>query len=214
MIEHGPSALTDPELLAIFFGTGVPGMNAVDLGRMLMRKYETLTGVCRRTYPELRDHKGIGPAKAMNLAAAFELGRRLAKEEYNSKPLDTPKAIYELLSPQMRGLAKECLRVLLLTTRFTLLANEEIHVGTVNETLAHPRDILRPVISHGAYAFVIAHNHPSGDPTPSAADGAFTRRLREASDLLQVRLMDHIIIGQPGKANPNGYFSFREAGMF
>lgn len=212
LLQRGAQSLSDGELLALFFGTGTRGLSAVDLGRALLTKFGSLGALCRREVKELMQQKGIGEAKAIHLAAALELGRRLAAERFRDEPLDSPEALAEYLGPQLRPLAKESLRVVLLNTRLNLLATEEIHLGSVNETMAHPREILRPVIAHGAYAFVVAHNHPSGDPTPSQADRSFTQRLKQAAEILQVRMLDHIIIGQPGPQNPHGYFSFRETG--
>ena len=156
--------------------------------------------------------KGVGPAKAVQLAAAFGLGQRLAFETIAARPMERPEAVYELLGAEMRTLERESLRVVLLDTKLHLLRVEEISLGSLNETTAHPREILRPAVVYAAFAFVLVHNHPSGDPTPSDADRRMTRKLIEAANLLQIRMNDHIIIGapQPGK---RPYFSFAEAGM-
>ena len=111
----------------------------------------------------------------------------------------------------MRALHKESLRTILLDTRYNLIRVEEISLGSVNESIAHPRDVFRPAVIHSAYAVIVAHNHPSGDPSPSQADHSLTRRLREAAELLQIKLLDHIIIGAPNENRPP-YFSFKEMG--
>jgi DNA repair protein RadC len=116
------------------------------------------------------------------------------------------------MGPLLQNLPRESLRVVLLDTRHRLLHAEEVSLGTINESLAHPREILRPAISHGAYAFVLVHNHPSGDPMPSEADRALTRRIREAADLMQIHLLDHVIIGRERPGAPP-YFSFKEHGL-
>jgi DNA repair protein RadC len=161
---------------------------------------------------ELAKEKGIGPTKAIQLAAAFALGARLARETISQQKLDNPALIYEMLGPEMRALSRESLRVLLLDTKHHLLRVEEISLGSLNESIAHPREIFRPAIAHSAYAVVLVHNHPSGDPTPSQADRQLTVRLIEGARLLQIRLIDHIIIGAPREGLPP-YFSFREHGL-
>ena len=155
--------------------------------------------------------KGVGLAKACEMAAAFELGKRLAKQTAQSEPLGTPEKIYAFMGPLLQNLPRESLRVVLLDTRHRLIHQEEVSLGTINESLAHPREILRPAISHGAYAFVLVHNHPSGDSTPSEADRSLTRRIREAADLMQIHLLDHVIIGRQRPSAPP-YFSFKEHG--
>lgn len=210
LLEKGIDSLSDDELLAIFFNTGVVGMNVVELSRGLLKKYGSLTALSRASVQELMQNKGIGQAKAIHLAAALGLGKRLAYAKFKETPMDTPRAMADLLGPEMRLLNQESLRVILLSTRLTLISVQEIHLGSVNEVSANVRDILRPIIVQGAYAFGIAHNHPSGDPEPSAADRNFTRRIKEAAELMQLKFLDHIIIGQCGAQYPDGYFSFRE----
>ncbi len=211
MLRCGGGALTDAELLAIFFGSGVVGMSAVGLGKLFMDRYGSLHALSRLSVEELKAQKGIGEAKALHLAAAFELGKRLARQTYDGTPMDHPEAILNLLGAEMRAEPQEVLKVVLLTTRLTLLGVEELTRGTLNETIAHPRDILHHVIRRRAYGFIIVHNHPAGDPSPSSADRNFTRRLREASEIMQVTFVDHIIIGLPSLVHA-GYFSFRENG--
>ena len=212
MIRSGPGALTDAELLAIFFGSGVVGLSAVGLGKLFMDRYRSLHALSRLSVAELKAQKGIGEAKALHLAAAFELGKRLSRENFTSLPMNTPDAVVGLLGAEMRAEPQEVLKVVLLSTRLTLLGVEELTRGTLNETVAHPRDVLHHVIRRRAHSFVIVHNHPAGDPQPSTADRTFTRRLREASEIMQVGMVDHIIIGLPSSQHP-GYFSFRESGM-
>jgi DNA repair protein RadC len=120
--------------------------------------------------------------------------------------------VYELLGAEMRALDKESLRVLLLDTRLRLKHSEEVSLGSVNESIAHPREIFRPAIVHSAYGIILAHNHPSGDPSPSEADRRLTRRVAEAGVLLQIKLIDHIIIGSP-ETGRLPYYSFREGGL-
>jgi DNA repair protein RadC len=192
--------------------TGVKGANAVEVGGQLLMRYKTLSGLCQCNADQLAAIHGIGPAKAVQLAAAFELGRRLAKETVRRDKIDSPELVNEFFGAEMRALQKESLRVLLLDTRYRLIEAKEISVGSVNESIAHPREIFQPAIIASAYAVIVAHNHPSGDPTPSAADHSLTRRLAEVAELLQIKLLDHVIIGSPAEGRP-AYFSFKEAGV-
>ena len=211
---RGSDALSDAELLAIFLRTGTPGRSAVTVGaEMLKAAGGSLVGLAAKNAKELRKlAKGIGPAKACELEAAFEVGKRIARQTARSEPLNSPEKIYAFMGPHLQSLPRESLRVILLDTRHRMLHDEEVSRGTLNESLAHPREIMRPAVSHGAYAFVLVHNHPSGDPTPSEADRSMTRRLREAAELLQIHLLDHVIIGREREGAPP-YFSFKEHGL-
>jgi DNA repair protein RadC len=212
LAAHGASALTDPELLAILLRTGVAGANVVDVARELLKRYGSLAGLSRCTVDELSKIRGIGFAKAVQLVAAFGLGKRLARETLSKQKLDSPELVHELVGTEMRMLRKESLRVILLDTRYHLIRIEEISLGSINESIAHPRDVFRPALISSAYAVIVVHNHPSGDASPSQTDHGLTRRLAEAAELLQIKLLDHIIIGAPTERSP-GYFSFKEAGV-
>ena len=206
---HGAPALTDAELIAILLRTGVTGKNVVDLARELLKQYGSLRELSRCSVDELSKIRGVGPAKALHLVAAFGLGQRLAQQTLSKQKLDSPELVHELLGEEMRKLRKESLRVVLLDTRYHLIRVEEVSVGSVNESIAHPRDVFRPALVASAYAVIVVHNHPSGDASPSQTDHSLTRRLAEAAELLQIRLLDHVIIGE---GDP-GYFSFKEAGV-
>ena len=212
LAAHGAQALSDAELIAILLRTGVRGKNAVEVGGEILEKYKTLSGLTRTSASELRKIRGIGSAKAVQLAAAFKLGERMAKEKISREKIDSPELVNEFFGAEMRTLQKESLRVLLLDTRYRLLETQEISVGSVNESIAHPREVFRPALLAAAYALIVVHNHPSGDPTPSRADHSLTRRLAEAAELLQIKLLDHVIIGSPGEGRAP-YFSFKEAGV-
>ncbi len=212
LLARGPTALIDPELIAILLGSGVRGANAIEVARQLLEKYQSLTGLSRCTVDELKKVRGVGKAKAMHLVAAFQLGRRLANERLARQKLDSPELVYELLEAEMRALHKESLRVILLDTRYHHLGTEQISLGSVNESIAHPRDVFRPAMLASAYAVIVVHNHPSGDPSPSQSDHSLTRRLAEAAELLQIKLLDHVIIGAPAEGR-QPYFSFKEAGV-
>jgi DNA repair protein RadC len=212
LMARGAAALTDPELIAILLRTGVRGANAIEVARELLVKYKSLGDLSRCTVKELAAIRGIGNAKAVQLVAAFGLGQRLARESFARKKIDSPELVCDLVGAEMRMLHKESLRVILLDTRYHMLRIEEISIGSINESIAHPRDVFRPAIIFSAYAVVVVHNHPSGDPSPSQADHSLTRRLSEAAELLQIKLLDHIIIGAPAEGR-HPYFSFKEAGV-
>lgn len=208
----GAGALSDSELIAILLRTGMQGANAIDVARKLLAEYQSLSGLARCTVAELSKIKGVGPAKAVQLAAAFGLASRLARETLVRQRLDAPELINELLGAEMRALGRESLRLVLLDTKYHLLRVEEISQGSLNESIAHPREVFRPALIYSAFAVVLVHNHPSGDPTPSSADHQLTRRLVQGAELLQIRLLDHVIIGS-GDNGRQPYFSFKEAGV-
>ena len=212
LLGRGAAALTDPELIAILLRTGLPGANAVEVARQLLERYGSLSGLSRCTVKEIASIRGIGAAKAIQLVAAFGLGQRLANERLSRQRLDSPELVHDLVAAEMRTLHKESLRVILLDTRYHLLRMEEVSLGSVNESIAHPRDVFRPAVISSAYAVIVVHNHPSGDPSPSQSDHSLTRRLAEAAELLQIKLLDHIIIGAPAEGRLP-YFSFKEAGV-
>lgn len=211
--KHGIGSLTDAELLAIFIRTGRPGRNALAIASELLASSAGLVALSRDTAIEIRKRvSGIGKAKSIELAAAFEIGKRLARNREERPVLDTPEKLYQMFGQEFQALRRESLRVILLDTKLRLLLTEEIALGSINECVAHPREIFRPAIIHSAYAVVLVHNHPSGDPQPSGADRRLTSSLREAAAMLQINLIDHLILGSPdGGRLP--YFSFRDAGL-
>jgi DNA repair protein RadC len=213
LAAHGPGALTTAELIAILLRTGIQGANAVEVARKLLEKYGSLGGLSRCSVDELKKIKGVGFAKSVQLVAAFGLGDRLGREKWAKQKIDSPEIVNDLLGSEMRMLRKESLRAILLDTRYHLIRIEQVSLGSGNESIAHPREIFRPAVVSGAYAVIVVHNHPSGDASPSQADHSLTRRLAEAAQLLQIKLLDHVIIGAPGADGNPGYFSFKEAGV-
>jgi DNA repair protein RadC len=213
LLRLGPASLSDAELLALFINTGIPGENAIQVAQRLLKTHGSLAQLARLTPQLLRGEKALGPAKAALLTAAFEIGRRAERETLIEQPLSTPELIYQFAGPEMRHLPHETVRVLLVNTRLSFVRQEQISHGTVNESMAHPRDVLRPAIAHAAWGFILVHNHPSGDPSPSDADFRMTRRIREASEVLGIKFLDHVIIGAPSETRSSPYFSFREAGI-
>jgi DNA repair protein RadC len=212
LAAHGANALSDTELIAIILRTGIKGASAIEVGRKLLQEFQTLGGLARCSVPELARIKGVGPAKAVQLAAAFGLAARLARETLSKQRMDKPQLIYELLGAEMRALSRESLRLVLLDTKLQLIRVEEISLGSLNESVAHPREIFRPAFLYSAFAMILVHNHPSGDPAPSEADRRLTVRLCEIASLLQIQLIDHVIVGSADNQRLP-FFSFREAGM-
>ena len=212
LAHRGAAALSDAELIAILLRTGIQGANAVEVARSLLARFQSLGGLARASVRELASIKGVGPTKAVQLAAAFGLGQRLARETLTKTPLNSSALLYDFLGAEMRALQKEALRVVLLDTRLHLIRVEEISLGSLDQSIAHPREIFRPAIIYSAYAIMLVHNHPSGDPAPSEADKTITRHLVEAARLLQIKLLDHVIIGAPAP-DRLPYFSFAEKGM-
>ena len=212
LFAQGHGALSDGELLSILIRTGIVGLSAVELGRQLLKRYGSLGGLSRCSASELAKVRGLSDSKASQLVAAFGLASRLSAECVRRERIDSPERVFQLLGMEMRILTKESLRVVLLDTRYQLMRVEEISRGTVNESIAHPRDIFGPVLTAAAFAFILVHNHPSGDPTPSEADRRLTARLTEASKLLQVQLLDHVILGSADNGR-SPWFSFKQIGM-
>src|ERR1700680_2425663 len=212
LATHGAAALTDPELIAILLRTGVAGKNVLEVARHLLKEFGSLGRFCRCSVDELARIRGVGFAKAVQLVAAFGLGQRLARETLSKQKIDSPELVNELIGAEMRRLHKESLRVILLDTRYHLIRIEEVSIGSVNESIAHPRDVFRPAVVSSAYGVIVVHNHPPRAPTPRQTDHSLTRRLSEAEELLQIKLLDHIIIGAPSEQGA-GYFSFKEAGV-
>ena len=212
MEKYGAASLSNAELIAIFLSSGVIGRNVIQVAGDLLDKYGSLQELGRLPVSEYRNNKGIGPAKACKLAAAFELGSRLSREKLRHQPLDSPDLIYEHFGHQLSNLASENAIVVTVNSRLEHTSTTTVSIGTVNETTAHPREIMRPVISRNAYGFILIHNHPSGDPSPSRADHTITTELGKAAEIMKIRFVDHVIIGRPAPGHP-GFFSFRAAGV-
>ncbi|MBP6783702.1 MAG: DNA repair protein RadC [Verrucomicrobiales bacterium] len=213
LFDRGPSALSDSEILALFFSTGRAGVSAIELGREMISRFGSLRNLSRASIQELQQIPGIGPAKAAQLSAVFEFGRRLAHEPFSDRSITSPEDVFALVGPEMQMLAQESVRVILLNHRKRLIHLGEVFRGTGNESFANPSEILRKAISHGANSIVLVHNHPSGDPSPSNADHEVTRRLKTACLAIGVEFTDHIIVGCQSRHAGDPYFSFREAGL-
>jgi DNA repair protein RadC len=211
----GADALSHAELIAILLRTGLKGANAVEVGRQVLQKFGTLQLLAQASVADLQKVRGIGRDKAVTLMAAFALARKMAAElQWESPMLDNPENVVRLLREQNLLRSVETLQVLLLNTRRKLIRVEEISDGTLDTVLVHPREVFKSAIAANAHAIVLAHNHPSGDPTPSAADIKVTRDLIRAGQLLKIEVIDHIIIGRATSERAKDYASLRELGLF
>lgn len=210
----GVHALSDSELLALMLHTGVPGTPILVVASQLVAEAGSVANLATWSVADFVRLKGIGQAKAKQLVAMLELGRRIMQPPAEKPVLNRPELVTQHLKPITHGLAVEKFWVMCLNRKNRLIKLCEVTSGTATSSLAHPREVFREAIRHGATAIVCAHNHPSGDPAPSAADVQVTRQLREAAKAVDIELLDHVIVGTP-EADPNtrGFYSFREAGV-
>lgn len=214
-MERGAMALSPAELIAILVKTGLPGMNALDIGRQLMQKFGSLGALARASVDELQCIRGIGPDKAVTLVAAFTLASKMAEEVQRESPvLDNPAAIADLLREQNRLKDVETFQILLLNTRRRLIRVEQVSQGILDTILVHPREVFKSAIAARAAAIVLVHNHPSGDPSPSDADIKVTRDLIRAGQLMKIEVLDHVILGRATVDRAKDYSSLRELGHF
>jgi len=211
----GPSAVSPAELVAILLRTGLKGTNVADIGKQVVGKYGSLHALAQASLEDLETIKGIGPDKAVTLLAAFTLARKMADELRQDSPLlETPDAVATMLREQNRRSEVEIFQVVLLNTRRRLIDIKQISQGTLDTILVHPREVFKFAIAANAAALVLAHNHPSGDPTPSEADIKVTRDLIRAGQLLKIEVLDHVIIGRATQERPKDFVSLRELGYF
>lgn len=196
LLAHGPAVLSDAELLAIFLGSGRQGLDVVSSARRLLSRQGSLRDLLERTPKELLKLPGIGPARACALLAALELGHRhLAAGLTRGEALTDPQAAGRYFSQRLRGLPHEVFAALFMDTRHRAIAFEELFRGTVDGAEVHPREVVRRALAHNAAAVIVGHNHPSGNGEPSAADRAITLRLKQSLALVEIRLLDHFIVG-------------------
>lgn len=195
LLAQGAGVLSDAELLALFLGSGLRGRDAITTARELLQSHGPLRALLERSPLELARLPGLGPARACLLVAALELGhRRLGADLERGVALDDPMAAGHYFAQRLRGLTREVFAVLFLDTRHRALAFEEMFRGTLDGAEVHPREVVRRALAHNAAALIVGHNHPSGNPEPSAADRALTARLKQALSLVDLRLLDHFVI--------------------
>ena len=196
LIQQGAEALSDTELLAIFLRTGSIGKTAVDLARELLQSFGGLSALLDASATQFCRHHGLGTAKYAQLQASQELARRHLQEKMQREQVFTsPETVSSYLRLQLQGRKQEVFAALFLDSQHRLIAFEELFHGTIDGAAVYPREVVRRALEHNAAALILAHNHPSGVAEPSDADERITRRLREALALVDIRVLDHIVVG-------------------
>jgi DNA repair protein RadC len=209
--KHGAEVLSDAELVAIFLRTGMKGRNAIELARELLARHP-LNSLVSAPLEELSRIKGIGATKAIQLKAAFEVAKRLARPRERIVVND-PATAANLVREVMRDLDREEFRVVLLNTKNALIRVADVSRGSLNASIVEPREVFKDAIAASAAGMILVHNHPSGDPTPSSEDIAITKRLVKAGELLNISVHDHIVIGLPAVGSDRDYVSLKELGL-
>ncbi len=196
LLARGPQALSDAELLAIFIRSGMRGRTALDLARNALSELGGLRALLECDRRRLCRMPGIGSAKFVELSASLELGRRYLESRLKrGDPLASPGDTRRFLQSRLKGHAHEVFACLFLDNRHRVICFEELFHGTIDGASVHPREVVRRALSHNAAAIILSHNHPSGVAEPSRADRALTRRLKEAAALVDVRVLDHVVVG-------------------
>ncbi len=208
LINSGPESLSDAEILAILLRVGNHETTAIDLARKVIHDFGGFRGLDTRSVAELCEINGIGPAKAAQIKAAIELGKRLFLEKTKiSDKIGSSEDVFRIVKPHLRDLGKEVFKVILLTSRNTIILNKTLFEGSLTESIVSPREIIKEALNQSAASVVFVHNHPSGNPSPSEEDKRATRRLKTACEAVGIHVLDHIIVGHAG------YFSFADSGL-
>jgi DNA repair protein RadC len=208
LLLRGPEQLSDAELLAVVLPTAAGPAGPVERGRALLARFGSLRGVLGAAPRALAEVPGLGPARVALLRAVGELARRAVEQRVvRHAPLRTSAEVYRHCGARLAALRKEQFHVLLLDGKNRLIKEVRISEGSLTASLVHPREVFVPVIEESAAAIILVHNHPSGDPTPSAEDIAITQRLRQVGELMGVRVLDHVVIGD------GRYVSFVDEGL-
>jgi DNA repair protein RadC len=206
LIRFGPENLSDAELLAILLRIGRKEESALDLGRRLIKEAGGLVGIDGKGTPELCQIKGIGVAKAAQLRAAFEIGKRLVSVRGKKQgKITSSQDAYQILSPHLQHRKREVFKAVFLTRRNTIIREQTLFEGSLTESLISPREVVKSGLAYSAAGVIFVHNHPSGDCSPSPEDRTVTEQLVQACKLVNIRVVDHIIIGN------HGYYSFADA---
>ncbi len=195
----GSHTLTDAELLAVMLGTGLPGQNVLQLAHSLLEDFHGLAGLLQASPADLRAAKGLGgSARRAQLLAVLELSRRVLLQKMRKRDvMNNPETVKQFLQLQMGAYPQEVFAVVFMDAQYRLLSFQEMFKGTLNQTSVYPREVVKLALDQGAAAVILAHNHPSGDVRPSAADSTLTRTLQTALSMVDVKVLDHIIVG-PG----------------
>lgn len=208
LLQRGPQALADAELLALLLRTGFAGTGVLQLAQQVLDSFGGWAGLLRATPDDLKRIKGLGPAKRAELAAVLEIARRALAEPLVSAPVfDRPQAVKDYVALRLGGMEHEVFAVLFLDGQHRLLAMEEMFRGTLTQTSVYPREVVKRALALNAGAAILAHNHPSGVAEPSRADEFLTTSIKSALQLVDVRLLDHLVVGA------GGVVSFAERGL-
>jgi len=206
--KFGPEALSAQELLALVIGRGISKKSVMSIAQELLAKFGNIKAIGQATIEELSQIKGIGLAKAAQIKACFELGKR---EDLEPEPRDfdikNPESVVKAIRSSIKDKAKEHFKLILLNPRNKIIGISTISIGTLNASLVHPREVFKDAIVHSAASVVLAHNHPSGDPEPSEDDINITKKLVDSGKLLGIEVLDHIVIGK------DNFCSFKERGL-
>lgn len=199
LLAMGSQTLTDAELLAVMLGTGLPGQNVLQLAHALLEHFYGLAGLLQASPADLRAAKGLGgSARRAQLLAVLELSRRVLLQKMRKRDvMNNPDTVKQFLQLQMGAYPQEVFAVVFMDAQYRLLSFQEMFKGTLNQTSVYPREVVKLALEQGAAAVILAHNHPSGDVRPSAADSTLTRTLQTALSMVDVKVLDHIIVG-PG----------------
>ena len=210
LIKYGSSNMSEAHLLGILIGSGDrrAKKNAVDLGRDLLKKFGNLENIDQASITEICQVKGIGSAKAAQIKAALEVGKRMsAKTSVKKIKMKSSRIFFDHFSPFLKNLKKEIVKIVLLDPKLQFIKEITISEGSLNASIVHPREVMIPAIKESAASFALIHNHPSGDPTPSQKDFEITHRLNQTGKIIGINMIDHIIIGG------NSFFSFADEGL-
>jgi DNA repair protein RadC len=208
LLSQGPAALADAELLALLLRTGIQGTGVLQLAEQLLQRFGGVSGLLRTESAVLAGVKGLGPAKRAELQAVMELARRALIAQLVERPVfDSPTAVRDYLRLQLADLGHEVFAVLFLDAQHRLLVYEPLFRGTLTQTSVYPREVLKRALALNAAAVILAHNHPSGVAEPSRADEFLTQQLKTALALIDVRVLDHLVVGRQGTV------SFAERGL-
>jgi DNA repair protein RadC len=208
LLAQGPGALADAELIALLLRTGLPGVSVLQLAQQMLDRFGGITGLLHTDVAQLKDVKGLGPAKRAEMAAVIEIARRALAQELTQRPVfDAPPKVKQYLQLQLGGREHEVFAVMFLDAQSRLVRFEEMFRGTLTQTSVYPREVAKRALELGCAAVILAHNHPSGAAEPSRADEYLTQTLKSALQLIDVRVLDHLVVGH------GEVISFAERGL-